>query len=69
MAEDMLAVWLDGHDGVAGHLARDDGETAFFYAPDYIAAGGPPLSLPVERGEFGDLETRAYFANLLPENE
>lgn len=71
MADDALAVWMDGQAGVAGHLLKgDDGETAFFYDRAYIAAGGLPLSvsLPLEIGEFGDPETRAYFANLLPEN-
>lgn len=72
MPRETLAVWLDGQPGVAGYLARaDDGETGFFYDEDYAAAGGAPLSmsLPIELGEFGDVETRAYFQNLLPENE
>ena len=72
MADDVLAVWLDGHERVAGYLAKGDmGESAFFYDPDYVAAGGLPLSqsLPLEAMEFGDQATRAFFANLLPENE
>ena|GEM_PF-3984998 len=69
MADDTLAVWMDGQAGVAGHLLKgDDGETAFFYDAAYIARGGLPLSLslPLETAEFGDPETRAYLANLLP---
>lgn len=71
MAEDILAVWMDGLTEPAGHLVRTaHGDTAFFYEADYIAASGLPLSLslPLEQGEFGDVETRAFFANLLPEN-
>jgi serine/threonine-protein kinase HipA len=71
MADDVLAVWLDGHPRPAGQLVRTaHGDTAFFYDPDYMAAGGLPLSLslPLDRESFGDVETRAYFDNLLPEN-
>lgn len=71
MAEDVLAVWMDGYEEPAGHLVRTNrGDTAFFYDEAYGAADGLPLSLslPLEQGEFGDVETRAFFANLLPEN-
>jgi len=71
MAEDVLAVWMDGFPTPAGRLARTaHGDTAFLYDADYVAAGGAPLSLslPVEDEAFGDVETRAFFANLLPEN-
>jgi serine/threonine-protein kinase HipA len=72
MAEDILAVWLDGHPKEAGRLASGaQGEIAFAYNPDYIAGGGLPLSLslPLRDEDFGDAQARAYFANLLPENE
>ena len=71
MADDVLAVWMDGYAKPAGLLVRvEGGETAFFYEDDYVAAGGLPLSLsmPLDRREFGDVDTRAFFANLLPEN-
>ncbi len=62
---------MDGFRTPAGRLARTSyGDTAFLYDADYVAAGGVPLSLalPVEEEAFGDVETRAFFANLLPEN-
>ncbi|MCH4267201.1 MAG: HipA domain-containing protein [Brevundimonas sp.] len=71
MTETVLAVWMDGFQTPAGRLARTShGDTAFLYDADYVAAGGVPLSLalPVEEEAFGDVETRAFFANLLPEN-
>lgn len=71
MAGDVLAVWMDGHATPAGRLVRSDhGDTAFVYDAPYVDAGGPPLSLslPLEEEAFGDVETRAFFANLLPEN-
>lgn len=71
MTETVLAVWMDGFQTPAGRLARTSyGDTAFLYDDDYVAAGGSPLSLalPLEEEAFGDVETRAFFANLLPEN-
>lgn len=71
MADEVLDVWMDGFPHPAGRLARTSyGDTAFLYDADYAAAGGPSLSLslPVEAEAFGDVETRAFFANLLPEN-
>jgi serine/threonine-protein kinase HipA len=71
MSDDVLAVWMDGFPSVAGYLARaEDGETAFIYEDDYVEDRGLPLSLslPLEQREFGDADTRAFFANLLPEN-
>ena len=71
MPEDMLAVWMDGFKRPAGYLTRGAAaDTAFVYDDDYAAAGGLALSLalPLDQGEFGGLATRAFFANLLPEN-
>lgn len=71
MAEDVLAVWMDGFDQPAGHLGRSAfGATAFAYNPAYVEVGGIALSLalPIELGEFGDVSTRAFFTNLLPED-
>lgn len=71
MAGDVLSVWMDGFPTPAGRLARTShGDTAFVYEPEYAAAGGAALSLsmPLADEAFGDVETRAFFANLLPEN-
>jgi len=71
MASEVVDVWMDGHPTPAGRLVRSEqGDTAFFYDPDYAAADGVALSLslPVAAEAFGDVETRAFFANLLPEN-
>ena len=71
MAEEILAVWMDGYPAPAGYLARgENGDTAFVYDEHYVDAGATPLSLalPLVKSEFGDIETRAFFANLLPEN-
>lgn len=48
------------------------GSTRFQYAPDYVEkARAVPLSLslPVRLQAFGDATTRAFFENLLPEND
>ena len=71
MDDDVLVVRMDGFTRPAGYLARvGTGETGFIYDNDYAASGGLPLSisLPFAQEEFGDIETRAFFANLLPEN-
>lgn len=71
MAGDVLTVWMDGFPTPAGRLARTaNGDTAFVYEPEYVAAGSAALSLsmPIADEAFGDVETRAFFANLLPEN-
>jgi serine/threonine-protein kinase HipA len=71
MSDDALAVWLDGYDTPAGYLVRDAAaDTAFYYDQTYTEAGGPPLSLslPLTQRDYGDVETRAFFDNLLPEN-
>lgn len=71
MSDDALAVWMDGFSEPAGVLSRsEDGNTGFIYSPSYIAAGGLPLSLslPLDEAAYDDIETRAFFANLLPEN-
>ena len=71
MTSEVLAVWMDGCPFPAGHLTRgDDGNTGFGYEPDYILANRPPLSLSLPVGDepFDDIQTRAFFANLLPEN-
>ena len=67
-----LDVWLDGPDYPAGRLeAHDDGSLTFSYRDDYLSAGFPALSiaLPLGPEPFGDALARAYFGNLLPEND
>ncbi|RRN64266.1 type II toxin-antitoxin system HipA family toxin [Caulobacter sp. 602-1] len=67
-----LVVRMDGFALPAGYLASDANHAiSFAYDDRYVAAGGPPLSLsmPVEQVDFGDVATRAFFDNLLPEND
>lgn len=50
----------------------DNGSTGFQYTPDYAEEARPvplSLSLPVRLQAFGDVATRAFFENLLPEND
>ncbi len=70
-AQLILDVRIDGFPEPAGYLSRDaGGDTAFAYAEGYLASGRAPLSLslPVREQPFGDVLTRAFFQNLLPEN-
>ena len=67
-----LDVWLDGAPIPAGKLVSlENGNTTFSYSPDYLAQRERPisLSLPLREETFGDLSTRAFFGNLLPEND
>ncbi len=67
-----LIVRMDGFDRPAGYLFSDENDAiSFSYDDHYTDAGGPPLSLsmPRERVSFGDVEARAFFDNLLPEND
>jgi serine/threonine-protein kinase HipA len=71
MTSETLAVWMDGYPSPAGRLTRsEDGNTSFRYADDYILSDGIPLSLslPLSDTPFDDVQSRAFFANLLPEN-
>lgn len=71
MAGDVIAVWMAGVPVPAGRLVRlIHGDTAFVYEADYAARDGLPLSLslPLDGEAYGDVETRAFFGNLLPEN-
>lgn len=72
MPADLLSVWMDGYPTPAGRLMKaEDGGTSFFYEQNYVASEGLPLSmaLPLRQEGFNDLGTRAFFANLLPEND
>lgn len=71
MPADTLAVWMDGYPAPAGRLNKaDDGGISFRYEEAYIAADriGLSLALPLQEEAFNDIDTRAFFANLLPEN-
>ncbi len=67
-----LDIWLDGFGAPAGRLdAMDDGAVRYLYRPDYLEARQPPLSLslPLREEAAGDAAARAFFGNLLPEND
>lgn len=67
-----LDVWLEAYDQPVGTLGtKDDGSLAFAYSPGYVTApDAHPISLSFPLGiePFDDLATRAFFLNLLPEN-
>lgn len=69
----VLDVYMDGQPRPAGSLRTlDNGSTEFQYAEGYLdQQGGFPLSLsmPLAPAPFGDVATRAFFENLLPEND
>lgn len=69
----ILDVFLDGRETPAGILASlDNGSTIFQYADDYFSdenAVPLSLSLPPRPDPFEDIATRAFFENLLPEND
>ena len=67
-----LDVWLDGSPIPVGKLVSlENGNIAYSYTSDYLARRDRPisLSLPLQEAVFGDLATRAFFSNLLPEND
>lgn len=69
----ILDVWLEAADKPIGFLARDDrANLSFAYDDSWLArAGAYPLSLslPLREEPFGDVVTRAFFDNLLQEND
>lgn len=68
-----LNVWIEASPDPIGQLAADDnGSVQFTYAPGWIdAAANFPLSLslPLREEPFGDAIARAFFSNLLQEND
>jgi serine/threonine-protein kinase HipA len=67
-----LDVWLDGHPLPVGKLVSfERGDIGYRYNAEYLGRGARPISmsLPLQEAAFGDLGTRAFFANLLPEND
>ena len=67
-----LAVWLERVETPVGFLRTNDSmAVAFRYSAEWLARrDGFPISLalPLTGAEFGDVQTRAYFENLLQEN-
>ncbi|MEJ5978816.1 HipA domain-containing protein [Novosphingobium sp. PS1R-30] len=66
-----LDVRLDGVRDPVGRLdAHDTGSVSFTYAQGYAAGGRPiSMSLPLGAEPIGDGLARAFFDNLLPEND
>jgi serine/threonine-protein kinase HipA len=70
VASRLLEVYLHGQR--AGALRRkDNGNLQFRYAPEYLEAGGQPLSLnlPLREEAFPHRDCLAFFGNLLPEED
>ena len=69
----ILDVRIDCFDAPVGLLADiPGGAVAFAYADDYLGRGDAialSLSLPLREAPFSDYATRAFFSNLLPEND
>lgn len=67
-----LDVWLEAFDRPVGKLATSDaGDLAFTYAADYLVREGAhpiSLSLPLAERAYDERVSRAFFQNLLPEN-
>lgn len=69
----ILDVHREGVTEPIGQLIRDEryGRIIFHYTGSYIAGGGSAISLalPLQLAPFDDTVSRAFFANLLPEND
>ncbi len=69
----ILDVRIDGFDAPVGVLADIAGGAVAFAYDDYYLARGDAialsLSLPLREAPFSDYATRAFFSNLLPEND
>ncbi|WP_067736035.1 type II toxin-antitoxin system HipA family toxin [Novosphingobium naphthalenivorans] len=69
----LLDVWLESSALPIGHLAAgDDGAMGFVYTADWLGQADNhalSLSLPLTGEPFGDAVTRAWFGNLLQEND
>ena len=69
----ILDVRLEAFAEPIGSLSSNDrGGIGFAYAPGYLARSEAlqlSLSLPLSEKPFGDVETRAFFDNLLPERD
>ncbi|MFZ3035610.1 MAG: HipA domain-containing protein [Parvibaculum sp.] len=68
---EILDVRLEGHEMPVGQLVRDDSACLFAYSAAYVRQPDAipiSLSLPFSQDIFDDPSTRAFFDNLLPEN-
>lgn len=69
----ILDVWLEAAPFPIGHLYEDGaGNLSFAYTPEWLADPHRhllSLALPFSEEAFGDVATRAYFDNLLQEND
>ena len=69
----ILRVWLEASAEPVGYLIRgDDGDLSFAYDARWLAdpeAHPLSLSLPLSAEPFGDVPVRAWFGNLLHEND
>lgn len=68
----ILNVWLEASTEPIGHLVKgDDSNLAFAYTPEWLGNAehhALSLSLPLGDEPFGDAPVRAFFDNLLQEN-
>jgi len=68
-----LDIWMESHDYAIGHLTRsDDLSLEFDYTSAYLedeSAVPISLGLPLLEGTLADKQCRAFFQNLLPEND
>lgn len=68
----LLDVWIESFPAPIGKLAStEDGTLGFSYRGEYLSAPSAiaiSLSLPLRDEPFGDVLTRPFFLNLLPEN-
>ncbi len=69
----ILQVWLEASAEPIGYLVKgDDADLSFAYNPQWLTdPNGHPLSLslPLREDPFGDVPVRAWFGNLLQEND
>jgi len=71
MTNEILDVRLEGYDLPVGNLIRENDACYFSYSIAYMNnqnAVPISLSMPLTENIYGDQATRAYFDNLLPEN-
>lgn len=69
----VLKVWLEASTEPVGYLVKgDDGDLSFTYNAEWLAVPSRhalSLSLPLSEEPFGDVPVRAWFGNLLHEND
>lgn len=69
----VLQVWLEASTEPVGYLVKgNDGDLSFTYNAEWLAAPNShalSLSLPLSEEPFGDVPVRAWFGNLLHEND